>query len=95
MDIADLYLSTQEPPKETYSYWVPQNTAWSGGTIWFDTGGDRTKSSCHKTREEAEATNLRVSSVLKYANIKYRVVLVEVTETYYESPPDEAMDTAT
>ena len=70
--------------KSHRSFWVPQNTHWSGGTTWFDTGGHRDRSASFNTKEEAEQANKKWASLMKCPNAKFRVLHIEITETIYE-----------
>ena len=60
------------------TYWMPQNTGWTNGVSWFDTGSVRFAS-----KEEAEERNRKQKEWLKDPSVQFRVKYVETREIYY------------
>ena len=78
-------LENQEgTPDKVDTYWIAQNTGWGSGTSWFHTGGNVYAEPRYKTKEAALEANAKGKAYLNNSTTKFRVVLVERKETYYE-----------
>lgn len=60
-----------------YSYWLAENSGWSGGELWFD-GKMR-----FNTREEAEEYNIKTFAMNPHSDTQYRVTFVNSTLESY------------
>lgn len=66
---------------QTYNYWVPQNTGYTDGLSWFDSGSELRH---FKTQEEAMKYNNMLMKEWNYpVHIKFRVIERTITEVSY------------
>ncbi len=66
---------------QKHSHWVPQNTGYTKGTSWFDSGSEVRH---FKTKEEAIQYNLDLEKEQNYPDhIKYRVIERTIIEVAF------------